>query len=723
MHANTEPFVGPRPFEEADRDFFFGRSQEADELVSLITAHPAVLLYAQSGAGKTSLVRAGLIPLLINDEKFTVIPPMRVRENVAAGLKPANVANVYMFNALASISQPDAVPDLAGLTLSDYLTSRRPQQPDNGDCSPTIIIFDQFEEIFTLYPERWEDRRDFFMQIREALNRDSLLRVVFSMREDFIAEIDPYASLIPEKLRTRLRMERLRERTALGAVTQPLQRVQTAAGSKRFAAGVAEQLVRNLLQVKVKTPEGIKKVEGEFIEALQLQVVCQALWQNLQGDDLITLDDLDAYGDVDKALGQFYENALTRTLEKCDIKQGKLRQWFERALITPTGTRGTVFRGATETGGIPNPVVDELENQRIIRMELRGGAQWYELTHDRFVETVLTCNQNWLLLQPAADQVRQRLEEKAVDWDHNDRQDKYLMDNGELLLAERWMESSDAAEIEPSRELREYIIASKQLSTTKIERQKRIQQQARLARLSLAFSVVAAIGLLATIFGFWQWSRGKDAVARNQLLEAQRKEAEAQIQVGKLNAEVLVAKLDTSEATRRGYGFSRAGDLEKANEQFKKLLEKYTLQGDKELIGSTHLSLGDVAFKKADNKASTGQYDKALKSAVGKYDEALAIFQSDENFGNYAAQTYLKKAALQFAWGRQREEAGKSTEALKKYNDSFGYSGVAKNLFKNTKNDVGVREATNSYDIAKRFYDDLKSKVDAKNSSIAVNRP
>ena len=378
--AISAPYIGPRPFEQSDRDIFFGRTQEANELVSLITAHPVVVLYAQSGGGKTSLVKAGLIPLLVDEESFDVLPPMRVRENVT-GLKPEGVENIYMFNALSSISSPEEGNGFKKLTLTDYLES--PKAGNNGTSStPTVIIFEQFEELFTLYPEHWEERAAFFMQVRDALRKFPLLRVLFSMREDFIAELDPYASLLPEKLRTRFRMEALREQTALGAVTEPLKRVQTNGnGERRFAPGVAESLVTNLLDIKVRTPDGIKKVSGEFVEALQLQVVCQALWENLDPtDELITADHLEAYGDVDKALMHFYENAIEKTITKTSIKQGKLRQWVERTLITPNGTRGTVFRGDTETGGIPNAVVDELENQRIIRMELRGGAQWYELT-------------------------------------------------------------------------------------------------------------------------------------------------------------------------------------------------------------------------------------------------------------------------------------------------------------------------------------------------------
>ena len=61
---SNSPFVGPRPFEKEDSDRFFGRTREIEELLSLIIAHRAVLVYAQSGAGKSSLLRAGVIKRL-----------------------------------------------------------------------------------------------------------------------------------------------------------------------------------------------------------------------------------------------------------------------------------------------------------------------------------------------------------------------------------------------------------------------------------------------------------------------------------------------------------------------------------------------------------------------------------------------------------------------------------------------------------------------------------
>jgi hypothetical protein len=71
---SDSPFVGPRPFEKEDSDRFFGRTRETEELLSLIIAHRAVLVYAQSGAGKSSLLRAGVIKRL-EDQQYQVCDP------------------------------------------------------------------------------------------------------------------------------------------------------------------------------------------------------------------------------------------------------------------------------------------------------------------------------------------------------------------------------------------------------------------------------------------------------------------------------------------------------------------------------------------------------------------------------------------------------------------------------------------------------------------------
>ena len=391
-----EPYVGPRPFERDDQAIFLGRDHEASDLFSLVIAHRVLLLYAQSGAGKTSLINAGLIPLL-EEEGFEVLPLARVQGLIPEDIEPEEISNPYVFNTLMSWAEDEAdARRPAQMSFASFLKQREHPLDEEELPSPRVIIFDRFEELFTSYPERWQDRKGFFEQVGDALEGDPLLRVVFVMREDYIAQLDPYAPLLPEKLRTRFRLERLREGAALLAVTGPLRDT-----GRSFAEGVAEQLVEELLKVRATTGAGeTVEVTGEFVEPVQLQVVCQSLWRDLPPDVVvITQEDLRDFGDVNQALSGFYERSIKRAAQEAGARERALRAWFEDVLITPAGTRGTVFRGREETGGIPNAAVDVLESLHFIRGEWRAGAPWYGLTHDRFIEPIRTSNETWRIVR------------------------------------------------------------------------------------------------------------------------------------------------------------------------------------------------------------------------------------------------------------------------------------------------------------------------------------
>lgn len=368
-----------------------------NEVLSLVIAHRAVLLYAQSGAGKTSLLNAGLIPLL-QDEGFDVLLPRvgSIPRNISVG----QITNTYTFNALLSLAKGEGImgrsdiKHLTQISLSDYLEGQERLSDVEMASTPLVLIFDQFEELFTLQAKRREEREEFFKQLQDALNNDRILRVIFVVREDYIAWFDPYVRFLPEKLRVRFRLEHLREEAALSAITGPLKGT-----GYSFAESVAERLVYDLLKIQSQISEDDSEpVIGEYVEPVQLQIVCHRLWNDLPpGVMIITLDYLQELGDVNKALMDYYESAISSVVrslkEERDLFERDLREWFERSLITVAGTRGSVFQDQNETDGIPNTVVDVLEDLHVIRGVQRSGARWFELTHDRFIAPIQQSNQ------------------------------------------------------------------------------------------------------------------------------------------------------------------------------------------------------------------------------------------------------------------------------------------------------------------------------------------
>jgi WD40 repeat protein len=494
----VEPYVGPRSFQRDQRGFFFGRDEEAIELVSLITAHSAVLLYSQSGAGKTSLLSAKLIPKLEEEEQFNVLPLMRVQGQIPSTFKVGKKTNILVLNALVSCSGED--PNrlkLAGTTFAEFLKGRERSTNQYGEPSPTVLIFDQFEELFTSYPGRWADRQAFFAQLGDALEGnpkhgiigDPLLRVVFCMREDYIAELDPYLPLLPEKLRTRFRLEHLREHKALVAITKPLEKT-----NRSYVKGVAELLVKNLLKIPNQSITGTQTI-GLYVEPVQLQVVCQTIWENLAPNEtVITRKHLDKYGDVSQALSNFYERSIRAVAKETNVKEENLRRWFGDTLITLEGTRAPVNRSQDHTGGMPNAAVDKLEGMRLIKGEWKGtNVRWYELAHDRFIEPIRRSNEKWLADQSRGEQIRLRLEAKASKWQPGSS----VLEVDELIEARR---------------LIKYGVASKALLAL-VDTSRASAQRKRIRVFKLIGVGSAVLALLFLTVAMYAWSQRKAARA------------------------------------------------------------------------------------------------------------------------------------------------------------------------------------------------------------------
>lgn len=432
MTSNSNnPYVGPRTFTRQESDRFFGREREGRELFSLVVSERLVLFYAQSGAGKSSLLNTRLIPQL-QGAGFAVLPTGRVSGELPQGV--AEVGNIFAFNLMLSLDQSSSdSQQFAHLPLTDFLADL---VSDDGEHYryeseatlkgagaqaeaegyvpvPHVLIIDQFEEIVTHHPIYWSQREDFFRQLDRAMADDPLLWIVLTFREDYLAALEPYAPLLVGNMRARFSMQRMGSEAALEAIKKP-----AAQAGRPFAPGVAESLVDNLRQVRVESPlsppvsggseafppsqGGLRGVLGQFVEPVQLQVVCYQLWENLKGRPAgeITGEHLQVCGDIDQALLAFYEQAIAKVFTETGETEIDLRDWFEHKLITEAGTRGSVYRGVEKTEGISTRTADLLVNQFLLRTEHRAGGAWYELVHDRFIEPILQSNQTWREQQP-----------------------------------------------------------------------------------------------------------------------------------------------------------------------------------------------------------------------------------------------------------------------------------------------------------------------------------
>ena len=519
---SESPFVGPRPFEKEDSDRFFGRTRETEELLSLIIAHRAVLVYAQSGAGKSSLLRAGVMKRL-EEQQYQVLRSARVHGLLPNGVLPESVQNIFVYHALqywaATLPSGQSIKDHTKSTLSEFLKPLVSTPAADDESSPQLIVlFDQFEEFFTTNQHRWQERRPFFDQLAQALHDLPTMKVVFVMREEYIAQLEPFADLLPEKLRPRMHLERLRGNSARNAVVKPFHK-----WGLSFDPNAADELMGELSEIRVAEGDKFRETQGEFVEPVQLQVVCQSLWENLpsewkngpnvnsDGSRLITTEYIERFGDVDNALGCYYDRSVERaaTATEGRIGEGELRRWFGTALITVTGTRGLAFRGAPGAPWrIPGLALKELEEAHVIRREDRSGTITHELTHDRFIEPIQKSNQKWLSRYQDAERVRAKLEEYVK------RESDDPLDEVDLREAEEYLSSPAAKVLGASPEVRQLVRRSRnQVEEAKRrqaaeleEARQRAQQQERVVKLlrrqrnfGVIVVVLGVIGLIALV--------------------------------------------------------------------------------------------------------------------------------------------------------------------------------------------------------------------------------
>jgi len=387
------PFIGPRPFDasETDKNRFFGRHYETQRIVSYIISSQVVLLYAPSGAGKTSLMNASIIPA-IKKKGVTVLPFVRVKNIFLNTDTIGKPENQYIYNTLMCLSASNEPGSMINRNLPDYLGKEQ---------APRLIVFDQFEELFVSPINNWKkQQQNFFVQVQKSIEEDSLLRVVFVIREDYIGDIEMFSSHLEGGFRIRFRLESLSKPDAIDAFTGAFK-----LNKIEFKPGLVEQLINDMSKVKWRTPENkIMEYHGDAVEPVQLQLIGSSIYNEFRTSNkkstknapqLIETDHLTDICDVNTILENYYQKTVSEIAGFSRRKEKKLRKWVDKNLITTSGTRGTVFRVESGKNSFQNQVINKLLDKHVIVGEERAGARWYELSHDRWIDPIKNSNTNW----------------------------------------------------------------------------------------------------------------------------------------------------------------------------------------------------------------------------------------------------------------------------------------------------------------------------------------
>ncbi len=533
------PYVGPRSFMRGEK--LYGREREARRLVNLLIAERIVLLYSPSGAGKTSLIHAALFPEL-EEEEFHVLPVLRV-SLADPSLHASADPNFNRYTLSLMMAMEETIPaaeqmaaeQMQTMRLPDYLayltermqvhqpsaTHRYSSNDDDEDTTDDlsyaldrplrwVLIVDQFEEILTLNPADHEAKTAFFQQIGEVL-QDRQCWALFSIREDFVAALEPYLSHIPTRLDTTFRLDMLHADAAHKAIQQP-----AAQAGVDFTDAAVTKLIDDLRQVKIPGIGGHEQgtTLGQHVEPVQLQVVCYRLWEKLPpNQQRIEEADLDIIGTVDHALADYYADRVVTIAKKTGISERAMRDWFDQHLITEQGFRGQIIQGSGASEGLDNDAISMLIDAHLVRAEKRRGIVWYELAHDRMIEPVRQSNAAWRQAHLSM------LQEQAALWLSHNRPDNLLLRDQMLKDAELWARNNRG---DVTSEEWNYL----HLSRNAQQRFERGQRKNRLISILAAIATVSTV--VAVVLFIFQFQRAETALRRALVAFSAQRESQGQ---------------------------------------------------------------------------------------------------------------------------------------------------------------------------------------------------
>ncbi|MGH8135666.1 MAG: WD40 repeat domain-containing protein, partial [Steroidobacteraceae bacterium] len=255
------PWLGLFSYSEETRAYFHGRDEETAELCRRVQRKLLTVLFGQSGLGKTSLLHAGIVPRL-RSENYC---PVYVRIDYAAeSPPPSEQIKQAIFKATAAAgywSRPGTA--IEGESLWEFLHHRGDLLNDaDGRVLMPLLIFDQFEEIFTLAQadDAGRQRAKTFLEdlanlvenrppaaLEARIEEDDNAaedfdfaradyRVLIALREDYLAHLEGVKTIMPSITQNRMRLARMTGAQALSAVVKP--------GGRLVSQEVAESIVR-----------------------------------------------------------------------------------------------------------------------------------------------------------------------------------------------------------------------------------------------------------------------------------------------------------------------------------------------------------------------------------------------------------------------------------------------------------------------------------------------
>ncbi|MEO6350371.1 MAG: adenylate/guanylate cyclase domain-containing protein, partial [Candidatus Limnocylindrales bacterium] len=547
------PYRGLQAFEERDAELFFGREEIVAGLVQQVPGSRFVALIGASGSGKSSILRAGLIPALRD-----ATPPWRI---------VLFTPTAHPLEALAEAIEPDASPARLSALVDDLradprslAVALRPKKGrDAAGRGRLLVAVDQLEEVFTLCRDQAE-RHAFLASLTHACGLDDgeadipsdadRATVLITLRADFYAFLAPYSEMREAAAASQAYVGAMSAEELRRAIEEPARR-----GGWEFTPGLVDLLLRDVGD----EPGALPLLSHALLET----------WQRRRGTTM-TLRSYAESGGVKSAIARtadrVYQSELT------DAQQRIARDIFVRLTELGEGAQDTRRRARmrelvpdddTRAAGV-RAVVSTLANARLVTV----GEDIVEVAHEALIREWPTLRE-WLSADREGLRLQRRLTEAATEWEVSGFDESLLFRGARLAgaresteyrgvlngIERRFLDASiELAEREENERegvRKREVAAAQALAAAETKRAEDAAQSARGLRKRaalLAGALVFAAALAGVTFIVSQQSAANAALAEQNAQEARDNAALAEQRAAESRDNATLAEQSAQQA-------------------------------------------------------------------------------------------------------------------------------------------------------------------------------
>jgi WD40 repeat protein/DNA-binding SARP family transcriptional activator len=414
------PYKGLQYFEEDDSEWFFGRQAVTDRLVEAVRSHQFLALIGASGSGKSSVVRAGLVPAI----KTRYSSQWQVKD-ITPSSHPLEALAISLTQASESVTATATlIDDLQSNPRSLYLYCHK--HLTGGTGTRLLLVIDQFEELFTQC--RSDKERLAFVSnlVYAVVTPESSISSVITLRADFYAHLAQFDGLRELVSTNQVYIGAMTASELREAIELPARH-----GGWELSPGLVELILSDLGAGANREPEpgALPLLSHALLET----------WKNRRGS-LLNLKAYMEAGGVRSAIAKTAERVFYRDLTP--TQQGIAKSIFLRLTELGEGTQDTRRRISVQELIPPGPDADADQIQEVLvkladARLITTGEGTVEVAHEALIREWPTLRE-WLAADREGLRLHRHLSEAAQEWELLDRDVEALYRGTRLSQVVEW---------------------------------------------------------------------------------------------------------------------------------------------------------------------------------------------------------------------------------------------------------------------------------------------